>query len=265
MKYFSKDSKDEFLLSEYLDVDSLLFSKEIFTDKDRVLRTKYLIDVLGDVKMDIDTYKLFIRIFQSFGGPYSVLTSKETLKGIYEIYEMYPFLTCEALHDIWFLYIRDLFEEYELSSIIELFIKTYGMKDETFLRYIDYVEKKGKEHQKLYEEDALKVSSISGYSDSFLLHIKGLILRKHIMFDKIMHYMPEAELIKKDEEHLIKLQEKTRIFMGCSLPVSYVMMDELLLGEPLEEEPTYYVSTGLKERATFTKEDFISSISKKIK
>ncbi len=143
MKYFTKEEKEKFLLSDYLKMSDDMFKKEIFKESDRLARTKYLIEVLGDAYLDIDTYKLFIRQFQSFGGPYSVLVDKDTIKGIYEIYKMYPFLTDKALGSIWYLYIRDLFEEYELHYILELFIKTYGMKDDTFEKYLSYIEKKG--------------------------------------------------------------------------------------------------------------------------
>ncbi|UKI28613.1 MAG: hypothetical protein L6V78_06895 [Clostridium sp.] len=55
----------------------------------------------------------------------------------------------KLLRSIWYLYIRDLFEEYELSYILELFIKTYGMKDDTFEKNIYLIlRKKGSEHQK---------------------------------------------------------------------------------------------------------------------
>lgn len=263
MKYFTKEEKEKFLLSDYLKMSDEIFKEEIFKESDRLARTKYLIETLGDVYLDIDTYKLFIRQFQSFGGPYSVLIDKDTIKGIYEIYKMYPFLTEEALSSIWFLYIRDLFEEYELPYMLELFIKTYGMKDETFEKYMSYIEKKGREHQKMYDEDALKVSTLTGYSKHFCYFIESLILRKHYTFDKVHTYLPEASLIKKDEAHLLDLEERTHIYMGACMPVSYIMIEELLKGEPLEEKPTYYASTGLKEEATFTKEEFLQSIKKK--
>lgn len=265
MKYFTKEEKEQFLLSDYLKMSDDMFKKEIFKESDRLARTKYLIEVLGDAYLDIDTYKLFIRQFQSFGGPYSVLVDKDTIKGIYEIYKMYPFLTAEALGSIWYLYIRDLFEEYELPYILELFIKTYGMKDDTFEKYLSYIEKKGSEHQKIYDEDALKVSTLQDYSKRFCSFIESLILRKHYTFDKVTECIPEASLIKKDEAHLLDIEEKTRIFMGACLPVSYIMVDELLKGESLEERPAYYASTGLKEEATFTKEEFLQSIKKKVR
>ena len=67
MKYFTKEEKEKFLLSDYLKMSDDMFKKEIFKESDRLARTKYLIEVLGDAYLDIDTYKLFIRQFQSFG------------------------------------------------------------------------------------------------------------------------------------------------------------------------------------------------------
>lgn len=117
----------------------------------------------------------------------------------------------------------------------------------------------------MYDEDALKVSTLQDYSKHFCSFIESLILRKHYTFDKVTECIPEASLIKRDEAHLLDIEEKTRIFMGACLPVSYIMVDELLKGESLEERPAYYASTGLREEATFTKEEFLQSIKKKVR
>ena len=56
MKYFTKEEKEKFLLSDYLKMSDDMFKKEIFKESDRLARTKYLIEVLGDAYLDIDTY-----------------------------------------------------------------------------------------------------------------------------------------------------------------------------------------------------------------
>jgi hypothetical protein len=72
-------------------------------------------------------------------------------------------------------------------------------------------------------------------------------------------------LIKKDEQHIYDLSAQTRIFFGCCEPVSYTMVEILLEDKTLDtytETPTYYISTGRQEQATFTKTDFLESIKK---
>ena len=66
MKYFTKEEKEKFLLSDYLKMSDDMFKKEIFKESDRLASTKYLIEDLGVAYLDIDTYKLFIRQFQNF-------------------------------------------------------------------------------------------------------------------------------------------------------------------------------------------------------
>ena len=48
MKYFTKEEKEKFLLSDYLKMSDDMFKKEIFKESDRLARTIYLIVVLGD-------------------------------------------------------------------------------------------------------------------------------------------------------------------------------------------------------------------------
>ena len=117
MKYFTKEEKEKFLLSDYLKMSDDMFKKEIFKESDRLARTKYLIEVLGDAYLDIDTYKLFIRQFQSFGGPYSVLVDKDTIRGIYEIFLQIIFYVFSKIFRRH-LYIKSYQSHYELECVI---------------------------------------------------------------------------------------------------------------------------------------------------
>ena len=46
MKYFTKEEKEKFLLSDYLKMSDDMFKKEIFKESDRLARTKYLIFIV---------------------------------------------------------------------------------------------------------------------------------------------------------------------------------------------------------------------------
>lgn len=255
-KYFKEIKKEEKLLSTYMLGEAEKEKRE----------TKYLIDVLGDVSLDEDMMKLFHQQFHCFGGKYAVRTKPDTLKGIYDFTRRFPDLSKTAIDEIWFCYIKDLFEEYDMPEILDKYFEVFGKEDETFELFIDYVDKKAKIHQQRYEEDALQLGELRAeYSESFISHLKSLILREHITYDEIKGCIPSAELIKKDEEHIQEISRQTRIFFGCCEPVSYTMTDILIEEKSLDtytETPTYYISTGRKVPATFTKTEFLESIKK---
>lgn len=96
-KFFKEELKKEYPLSEFLVKEPEEFKGCIFTEEARQCRTKYIKEILGDISLDADTYKLFITQFQCFGGRYDVRTSKETIKGIYDISKRYPQLTAPHL------------------------------------------------------------------------------------------------------------------------------------------------------------------------
>lgn len=265
-KYFKEESSKKMLLSEYLKKNETYFARSIDSEEARIKRTEYLMDILGDVPFDEDIYKLFIDQFQCFGGRYDVRTSKDTIKGIYEITKMYPCLTKSAVDEIWFRYIKDLFCEFELTTVLDKYIKMFGTSDESFELFIDYVEKKAAIHQQKYIDDASSASELEEeYGKTFTDYVKGLITRKHYTYDEIKKYLPSSALIRKDEQHITEISRKTRIFFGCCLPVSYTMFNILLRDKTLDdytETPTYYISSGFQEQATFTKQEFLESITK---
>ena len=251
MKYFKEDQKEMILLSEY---DKYL--SEI----------KYLIELLGDVPMEKDIIKVFCRQFYCFGGRYDVRTDPETIKDMYEITTRFPKLTEEAIESIWFRYIRDFFQEYELLSILEKYIQVFGDFDDAFESFIYYTEQKADEYQKIFEFEVKQIDELKDkYSEKFLSHVEYLIKGSHYKYVDIKKYLPEPELVKKDEQHISELSSRTRIFFGCCEPISYTLFDYLLKGKSLDsydDELKYYISTGKEEKATFTKSEFLESIKK---
>jgi len=264
-KYFKEEKEQELMLSEYLEKSDI---KRCLCDNDiREKRTKYLINILGNVKMTEDIYILYINSFQKFGGKYSVRTRPDTLIDIYNITNKYNYLSSNAIDKIWFIYIRDLFNEYNLMNILEKFISAFGKNDEAFELFIDYVEKKADINQKKYILESSKADELKEeYSENFISHLKDLIIREHYTYEDIKNILPSSDLIKEDEEHILELSTKLRIHIGSCQPISYTMFDSLIRNKTLdmfEDKPKYSASTGLEEYATFTKEDFIKSIKEK--
>ena len=105
-KYFRDEETKKLKLSEYLKLDESEFKYYLCDEKYRGPRTKYIMEIIGDVEFDEETYKLFLSEFQCCGGRYDVRTKRETIKGIYDLSQKYPFLSADALDEIWFVYIR---------------------------------------------------------------------------------------------------------------------------------------------------------------
>lgn len=255
-KYFKEEIKKEQSLSKYLES----------ADDQKKRELKYLIEVLGDVELDEDMMKLFHQQFHCFGGRYSVRTKPETIKGIYDFTRRFPELTKSAIDEIWFRYIDDTFEKYDMKTVLDKYLEMFGKEDETFELFIGYVEKKADQEQELKKQEAQTLDDLQEeYGKRFTDHLKSLVVSEHKDVDEIRKYLPSAELIKKDEQHILDISTKTRIFFGCCEPVSYTMFDILVEEKTLDtftETPTYYISTGRKEQATFTKTEFLESIKK---
>lgn len=265
-KYFKEEKVKEKLLSDYLKEDFKHFESCFVKEEDRRKRTEYLISILGDVLITEDFYQLFLMQFQRFGGRYDVRTRRETIKDIYEITKKYPLLSKIAIDELWSSYIRDLFEEYQMTTILDKYIAIFGQEDEAFELFLDYVEKKAEQHQQIYIQESMQTLELEDeYSERFLTHVKSLINRQHYKYDEIRKYLPSSDLIKVDEQQIDDIAVKTRIYFGCCQPVSYTMFDILLGEKTLDmypEEVKYYVSSGKEVQATFTKTDFLESIKK---
>lgn len=265
-KYFKEEQLPKYELSEYLERDAADFKECIFDEESRKKRTKYLIDILGDVSLDEKTYKLFITEFQTFGGRYDVRTKKETLQGIYEITAQYPELTDRAIEEIWFSYIKDLFEEYALVDMLKKYLDIHGQTDDTFHTYLDFIERKAEEMDKSYQEAAKELDSYKEeYGESFVDYLKQLVQRQHIYPEEIKKSLPSSELVQQDQQQLTDLSQKTRIYLGVCLPISYQMTESLASKIGLDsypEQPTYIISGRTQVATTFTKQDFIDSIKK---
>lgn len=262
-KYF-QEKQEEIKLSKYLEQKFEKYEYGLCDEETRKIRTQYLIDILGDVSLDKKAYNLYLYQFITFGPRYDVRTDKETYKGMHEIMKKYD-LTSEAMDIIWGRYIFDLFEEYALIEMLERYIILFGKTDQAFELYIDLIDKVAKEHQKKYEKDACQIDELSEYSDSFKDYIKSLILKKHYTYDLISKYLPSSELVTKDEEYLLHIQQKTRIFFDSCLPISYTYLKTLVEKDTLDsyiEEPTYYINKTIELPAHFTKQDYLDSIKK---
>ena len=263
MKYF-KERENEVLISDYakeLDKSSYFYEQESYY-------SSLLIDTIGDQYLPKSIIEAFTSFYHSFGGRYSVRSDKETIEGVLSIYRKHPTLSKSAVDRLGFIYIKDLFELYDLESVLDKLISIFGETDEAFNLFMKYTDSKAEELQKEYEEKIKVFDSYTGYSENYISYLKGLVLREHLDIDKVIESIPTTELVKKDEEHLNELSIRTRIFMGVCFPISYKLTRLSAKGEDISEIPglAYHINTtGEVVDATFTIKDFKESIKQKTK
>ena len=269
-KYF--DDEEKVLLSSYL--KKIEPEEDIFAEQKKS-SAKFLINCLGDVELSESVIKTLTSYINTYGGKYDVRTKPKTLKGIYEVYRRIPRLTGSAIEIISRSYISDLYEEYSLVSIFEDLIKTNGETDETFIKYIDYMEKASKQLQEKYDKDAAVLDQFkeeyykyasARYCINITSYLKDAVKREHIPIDAILSSLPSPELVEKDTEQLAKLAKENHIIFGVGIPISFKMTKELAEKGDLsafEEQPYYYISTIDKcVNATFTRQEFLDSVKK---
>ena len=59
-EYFKKEESPKHRLSEYLEYQDSDFKYMLCDTGRRIPRTKYIMEILGDIEMDVETYKLFM-------------------------------------------------------------------------------------------------------------------------------------------------------------------------------------------------------------
>ena len=266
-KYFKKVDEKKLKLSEYLKMSDSDFKYYVCDEKYKEARIKYIMDIIGDVELDEDTYRLFMRKFDSFGGKYDVRTKKETIKGVYEILQAYPFLTANSIDEIWFVYIHDLFEAYDLKEELGRYFECYGKTEKALDYYLGYVDEIANEYNKQFYKDAARLSEYcQGYNQSLIEHLQYIIKNQHVSLESILSSLPSKELIAEDKKQLSEIVRETRIFFGACQPISYQMIERLATGEGLDsfpEQPQYCICGTTIIDATFTKQEFLDSIKEK--
>lgn len=268
MKKVFKESKlKKIKLSEYLKRPDKEFKYLLCDDGYRERRTKYIMDSIGDVELDKEEYAVYIAQFQRFGR-YDVNVKRDTYRQMYKISQMYPFLSADSLDAIWGYYIKDLFEEYALDEMLGQFFKSYGQTEEAFFAYLDFVEKKATEIDLKYEEESKSLEEYKGeYSEELIRTLQGIMRRYHVHIEEIKHSLPSSDLIEKDKQQLIEISRQTRIYFGCCQPISYQMIESLATGRGLDsypEQPAYLINSSRKIETTFTKQEFLDSIKKRL-
>lgn len=273
MKYIREEKEEKILLSTYLkELESFIKGKHILQDEYDVEYLKYLITLFGNIELEGSLVREFIRSFGRCGGRYSVMSDDDTFKGLLALKKRYPYLSTEAIKDISYLYIKDLYDLYALDEVIDEYVSVYGKTDEAIEKYISYVDEFEEKVQEKYIEDSklLKEEVLSlGYTESFSKFLATLVSRKHYDYQDILKCLPDSELVKKDEEHLLEIATRYRITYGAGYPMSYVLTKKMVKDSELKdysEELSYSVRVGdLREKipTTFTKSEFIESTKKK--
>lgn len=264
--YIKEKVAKKLKLSEYQKLDKSKCEYYLCPEKFRAPRTEYIMESIGDVELDEETYELFLQQWQCSGGMYDVRTKRETFKGIYDISQRFPFLTVDALDKIWFRYISDLFKVYYLEDTLEMFFQRMGKEDKTFKLFLSFVDQLAKEHHQKYIDEAHKLETLKlEYSEELISYLEDLIIRQHLSFDEIKKCLPSSEIIKRDEEQLKEIVERARIYFDYCDPISYEMVKSLAIGEGLDyysEQPQYMICETRKIDTTFTKQEFLESIEK---
>ena len=214
----------------------------------------------------------FFETFDSSKSRYkSVCIRKDTIEGLFEIYEMFPELTKEAILEISKEYIKDLYDEYSLIDVLSVMLRKEGIKDETFEKFMSLVKEYADKEERKYIEVASNIRMYLGYYPyDFIKHFETFVVEHHITYEKFTEALVEPELIIKDT---LKLREVSRRAKDCwciGHPASYEMTEAYLDGDTelskFPEQPSYHISiTGEKIPTVFTKEEFLRIIKEKQK
>ena len=230
-------------------------------------RMKLIYSSLGDIQISKDMLDTICETFDSSKCRYGTICLKpETIKGIYEISEIFPELSREAILLISREYIKDLFDMYSLVETLAIMLRKEGKEDTAFEKFMDVVLKFADEEEKKYNEVAGYIRIYCGqYTYDFVRHFERFVKEHHISWTRFLECLPSPELILKDQLELNDLARKTKDCWGICEPITFKMLEDYLDGDTklkdYEEQPSYYISTYVgKVPTSFTKTQFIESI-----
>ena len=232
-------------------------------------RIKHIYSALGDVPISKEMVETLFETFDSSKCRYgTICLKKETIKAIFEISELFPELTKEALVEISREYIKDIYDDYSLVERLAMMIRKEGKEDSTFAKFMGDVKKLGDKEDKKYSDVAWYLRIYCGeYSYDFVRHFEKFVQEHHISWEKFYECLPTPEIILRDKLDLKEVGKRAKDCWGTCIPITFQMLEDYLDGDEeltnYDEQPSYYISTyGSKIDTSFTKKDFLKSIRK---
>lgn len=254
----------------YITLDGLELESKQKALSLRYARIKHIYSSLGDVLISEEMIDTLCETFDSSKCRYGTICLKsETIKTMYEISEMFPELSKEALLLISREYIKDLFDEHSLIEILAIMLRKDGSEDSTFEKFMDKVLKLADSKDKKYSDVAWYIRIHCGeYTYDFVRHFEKFVKEHHISWERFYECLPSPELILKDQLELKKVAKRAKDCWGICDPITFQMLEDYLDGDielsKYEEQPSYYISTSVgRIKTTFTKTQFIESIEEK--
>lgn len=275
-EYLSKVELEYKTLEKELEKYKNKISYDLQTKKEKITlkyaQIKHIYEVLGDIEISKEMIETICKSFYPSKCRYgTICLKKDSIKTLYEISELFPELSEEAILSISKEYIKDLFDNYSLIEKLSIMIRKHGQQDSTFESFIQIVRELADIEEIKYEDEAKDIGFYYGqYSYKFITYFQKFIKQHHITCRKFGESLPDVELFFKDEIHLKEIVSHTRECLDYCIPISYQMYEDYLDGETellkFPEQPAYYISiSGTKIPTTFTKEEFLNKISQKQK
>ena len=295
-KYFKEGQPKKLILSDYLsqvereykeideklqkhrtggfvpgDIYSLIYKLET-AEREMGLkyaRIKYIYKSLGEVQISEEMLETICKTFDVSKCRYgTICLHSETIKSLYNISEMFPELSQEALITISREYIKDLFEKHRLIETLSMMLRKDGLEDTTFEKFMETVKKLADQEDKKYEAEAWHLRTYYGhYSYDFIDHFQKFMKQHHITCQQLCESLPDPGLFLEDLLQLKDISSQARDCWGCCDPISFQLLEAYLDGDTelseFDEQPTYCISIMRKSfPTTFTKTEFLERIKK---
>lgn len=230
-------------------------------------RIKHIYSSLGDIQIREDMIEILFETFSSSKCRYgTICIQSETIQFMYQLSELFPELTKDALISISREYIKDLFDKYQLIEKLSMMIRQYGKVDTTFEQFMDEVLIVADKEERVYKDVASNIRIHYGhYPYDFVKHFEKFVQEHHISWEQFYQSVPSAELIYRDQLTLRELSLRSKDCFGMCLPITYQMFEDYLDGDTelskYEDTLEYYASaSGAKILVPFTKQEFLDSI-----
>lgn len=178
------------------------FFKYYFEETDvqlKLERLELMYEVLGDVSMPLDYFKVFLYAGHDDGERFKF--TKHMIKHIYKIIKQYDDIPIYIIDNLFSYYNKECFDKYQVKEYFDILVSKYKFTKQTLERFIQYIENSREKLKDFYLKECDKLAFIrEQYPCEFIKDLKEVITTKYIEFDELLDILPSNSFFKKTSE-----------------------------------------------------------------
>ena len=231
-------------------------------------RLEMIYEVLGDVVMSHDYFKVFLYAGHWYGDKKYFKFTKSLIKDIYDIIIKHDDMPIHVIDSLLYHYDKEFYEKYPVKEYFDELVSKYKYEEETLKYFNQYIENIESFIKEFYSKESEKLEFIKNeYPYNFISILSDIIIQDHIEYDKIIEILPLDDFFKEtskcDSKFYAKYTDYRFIFELLKGTISlddYDDEDYIVVFEQIVQTERGIVVE--KMRTSFTKKEYLEELGK---